>query len=166
MSPSPALKYFLDLIAWSEGTSTSPITKNKGYDVIVTSIHGPSVFTDYSDHPFAHGGTVQWKLNPPEYSTAAGRYQLLAKYWNIYRVRLHLPDYSPASQDAVALQQMSERRDAQHVSAVDKVLTGDIQIAITLCSNIWASFPGNTYGQHAHSMGALLTQYDNISKEI
>ena len=52
------LKAFLDLIAYSEGTSTSSVTKNDGYDVIVTGVDGPSIFTDYSDHPFANGGSV------------------------------------------------------------------------------------------------------------
>ena len=51
----PSVKAFLDLIAWSEGTSTSPVTQNQGYDVIVTGVDGPAVFTDYSDHPFADG---------------------------------------------------------------------------------------------------------------
>jgi muramidase (phage lysozyme) len=159
VTPSPSLKYFLDLIAWSEGTSTSPITQNKGYDVIVTGIHGPSIFTDYSDHPFAHGGKVQWRLDPPSYSTAAGRYQLLARYWKSYRIQLALSDYSPASQDAVALQQMKQR------GAVDKVLAGDIAGAVGACSNIWASFPGNTYGQGSHRMDSLLNQYTKLSKE-
>lgn len=48
-------KAFGDLLAYSEGTSTSPATRNNGYDVIVTGIDGkPEIFTDYSDHPFAH----------------------------------------------------------------------------------------------------------------
>lgn len=156
---STSLQHFLNLIAWSEGTSTSPITKNDGYDVIVTGIDGPSIFTDYTDHPFAKGGKVQWRANPPSYSTAAGRYQLLARYWNIYRMQLHLSDYSPTSQDAVAVQQIKERR------ATDAILAGDIATAIQLCSNIWASFPGNTYGQGNHDLAALLAHYEIISKE-
>ncbi len=159
MTTSPSLRQFLDLIAWSEGTSTSPITKNNGYDVIVTGIHGPSIFADYGDHPFAHGGSVQWRANPPSYSTAAGRYQLLARYWNIYRMQLNLADYGPASQDAVALQQMKER------GAIDKILTGDIAGAVQACSNIWASFPGNQYGQNSHSMDRILIQYNKLGKE-
>ncbi len=39
------LKNFLDLIAWSEGTNTSPLTKNDGYDVIVSGVTGPEGFT-------------------------------------------------------------------------------------------------------------------------
>lgn len=150
-----AVVRFLDLTAFSEGTSTHPLTKNEGYDVIVTGIRGPSLLSDYSDHPFAHGGSIQWKLDPPDYSTAAGRYQLLAKYWRIYRIQLHLPDYSPLSQDTVALQQMKERH------AIPLILAGKIAGAIEACSNIWASFPGNSYGQHAHPMEVLLSKYEN-----
>lgn len=147
---------FLDLIAFSEGTSSHPLTKNAGYDVIVTGINGPSVFTDYSDHPFAHGGHVQFRLNPPEYSTAAGRYQLLAHYWLAYRPQLHLADYSPSNQDIVALQQMKER------DAFQPLVMDNPAGAITACSNIWASFPGNDYGQGGRSMSTLLAKYREL----
>lgn len=149
----PALKAFLDTIAWSEGTSTSPLTKNDGYDVIVTGFNGPSIFTDYSDHPFALGGRIVVRENPLLFSTAAGRYQILARYWRVYKAQLKLPDFTPQSQDAVALQQIKER------AADALVLAGDIQSAIERCANIWASFPGNTYRQGGKTVEALLEQY-------
>lgn len=152
----PKLKAFLSLIAWSEGTSTSPITKNDGYDVIVTGVNGPSIFTDYSDHPFARGGSVAVRHIPLLFSTAAGRYQLLARYWNVYRRQMDLPDYSPASQDAVALQQMKER------GAVALIEKSNIQGAIGACSNIWASFPGNNYGQGGKMIGDLSAKYAQL----
>lgn len=151
---STRIKAFLNLIAWSEGTSTSPLTRNDGYDVIVTGVKGPSVFTDYSDHPFAHGGNVLVRETPRLVSTAAGRYQLLARYWNIYRVQLELHDYSPLAQDCVALQQMKER-------GVNDIV--DIGAAIHACSNIWASFPGNNYGQGGHSIEKLISKYQEFS---
>jgi len=144
---------FLDTIAWSEGTSTSPLTRNRGYDVKVTGVEGPSVFTSYSDHPFASGGSVLVRTEPRLVSTAAGRYQLLARYWHVYRVQLELYDYSPASQDAVALQQMKER-------GVTDI--GDIGAAIHACNNIWASFPGNNYGQGGHSIDKLISKYQEF----
>lgn len=154
MTPEAA---FLAMIAWSEGTSTSSLTVNDGYDVIVTGITGPSVFTDYSDHPFAHGGSVQWRLDPPEFSTAAGRYQVLAHYFEAYKAQLNLPDFSPASQDAVAIQQIRERH------ALPMIASGDIESAITACSNIWASLPGNDYAQPGgHTMAELLAKYQEF----
>jgi muramidase (phage lysozyme) len=151
------LKAFLDTIAYSEGTSTSPITRNNGYDVIVSGVKGPSIFTDYADHPFAHGGHVLVRLGPPLLiSTAAGRYQVLARYFEAYKAQLHLPDFSPASQDAVAIQQMKER------GAVALVETGNAGSAILACAPIWASFPGNAYGQGGKSIEDLLAQYQKF----
>ena len=152
----PKLKAFLDLIAFSEGTSASPITQNDGYDVIVSGVNGPSVLTDYSDHPFAHGGSVTVRRVPLLISTAAGRYQVLAHYFEVYKAQLGLPNFSPASQDAVALQQMKERH------APDFIAVGNIQRAIEACSNIWASFPGNGYGQGGKSMVELLAKYQTL----
>ena len=153
MTIAPAVQAFLDLISFSEGAD---------YDTIVTGLDGPSVFTDFSDHPFApqfNRPPVQWKLNPPEYSTAAGRYQLLYRYWIPYKAQLQLKDYSPASQDAVAIQQMKER------GAVALIAAGDIQGAIAACSNIWASFPGNGYRQGGKTVGELLEKYQAFNSQ-
>lgn len=154
----PKLKAFLSLISWSEGTAAGihPLTKNDGYDVIVTGIDGPSIFTDYSHHPFELGGAVTVRAAPPLRSSAAGRYQLLAHYWRVYKEQLGLRDYSPQSQDAVAIQQMKERASLPMIEA------GDIQGAIEACSNIWASFPGNSYGQGGRSMDTLLAKYQEL----
>ena len=150
-------KAFLDLIGWSEGTSTSALTVNQGYDVGVTGINGPWVFTNYSDHPFMLGGGIVVRELPRLVSTAAGRYQLLARYWRVYKVQLHLPDFSPQSQNAVALQQIKERGGLLLLDA------GNVQGAIEACASIWASFPGNSYGQGGgKSMDALLTQYQTF----
>lgn len=100
-------KAFLDMVAWSEGTDNGrQKTRNHGYDVIV----GGELFTDYSDHP-----RKLVTLNPKLKSTAAGRYQLLSRWWDAYRKQLGLKDFSPESQDAVALQQIKERGALQTV---------------------------------------------------
>lgn len=147
---------FLSTIAWSEGTSTNPLTRNNGYDVIVSGVNGPQVFTDYSDHPFAHGSGVTVRRVPLLISTAAGRYQVLARYFEVYKAQLHLPDFSPSSQDAVALKQMGER------GAIALVDAGKIAAAIKACAPIWASFPGNSYGQGGKSMAELLAKYQEF----
>ena len=142
---------FLDLIAYSEGTSASKLTKNDGYDVIVSGIRGPEVFTEYANHPFA--------LRPPQIvnhagleSTAAGRYQLLYRYWIAYRTTLNLKDFTPLSQDFVAVQQIRE------VHALPFIEIGDFATAIDLCGHLWASFPNNAYGQGGKSLDALLAK--------
>lgn len=138
-------KAFLDMLAWSEGTDKpGQPTKNHGYDVIV----GGSLFTNYADHP-----RKLITLNPRLKSTAAGRYQLLSRYWDAYRSQLGLRDFSPASQDAVALQQIKERRALQLIDE------GYIRQAIDRCRNIWASLPGAGYGQHEHKVENLLKKF-------
>ena len=116
-------------------------TRNHGYDVIV----GGELFTDYSDHP-RKLVTLNPKLNP----TGAGRYQLLSRWWDAYTKQLGLKDFSPKSQDAVALQQIKER------GALPMIDRGDIRQAIDRCSNIWASLPGAGYGQFEHKADNLI----------
>ena len=83
-------------------------------------------------------------------STAAGRYQLLSRYWKPYCELLGLNNFSKEAQDRIAIQQIKERR------AIALILTGDIVAAIDRCRNIWASFPGAGYGQHENMMENLL----------
>lgn len=152
-----ALVRFLDLIAYSEGTSTNPHTQHDGYDVIVGGVDGHHEFTDFTDHPFAAGRpAIVIRNGPPQLtSTAAGRYQLLARFYTAYKKQLNLPDFSPVSQDRIALQQIRERQ------AIADILAGNIESAIQKCCTIWASFPGNNYGQGGHSMAALVDHYQN-----
>ncbi|MBO9552241.1 glycoside hydrolase family 104 protein [Pseudomonas sp.] len=138
---------FLDLIAFSEGTSTVS-GSDDGYNVL----YGGGLFAGYQDHPRRK---LTFPINgKPVTSTAAGRYQLLARYWDAYRISLALAGgFTPENQDRVALQQIRERR------ALDDIKAGRIADAIAKCSSIWASFPGNDYGQNPHRMDKLLAQW-------
>ncbi|EOM6854280.1 glycoside hydrolase family 104 protein [Escherichia coli] len=143
---------FLDMLAYSEGTATHPLTKNRGYDVIVTGLDGkPEIFTDYTDHPFAHGRPAKGFNRRGEKSTASGRYQQLYLYWPHYQKQLALPDFSPLSQDKLAIQLIRER------GAIEDIKAGRIERAISRCRNIWASLPGAGYGQREHSLDKLVT---------
>lgn len=137
---------FLDMLAWSEGTDkgTQP-TKDRGYDVLV----GGQLFNGYADHPRVLVDLPKLKIQ----STAAGRYQLLRRYFDAYRKSLGLKDFSPLSQDLIALQQIRERR------ALPLIQAGRIPEAIKAVSNIWASLPGAGYGQHEHKLDNLLAAY-------
>lgn len=144
MKISSNLQAFLDMLAWSEGTSRINGSDN-GYNVVV----GGSLFTSYADHP-------RKLINLPKLgikSTAAGRYQLLSRYYDAYKKLLGLKDFSPSSQDAIAIQQIKERR------ALPDIESGDIKSAITKCSNIWASLPGAGYGQHEHKVDDLVSKF-------
>ena len=99
---------FLDMLAWAEGTSTSPATNMDGYDVIVTGIDKkPEVYNDFTDHPFSRGRKSKVINSRGLTSNASGRYQQMFKDWPHYRAQLDLPDFSPISQDLLALQVLS-----------------------------------------------------------
>lgn len=146
---SPNRRAFLDMIAASEIGPALLAVSDNGYNVIVgsTAAH-PNLFASYADHPRK---LVQ--LRPGLASTAAGRYQLLARYYDAYKVQLGLPDISPDSQDAIAIQQIRER------GALPLIDAGNIPLAVARCSNIWASLAGSTYGQHTNTIAMLQAAY-------
>lgn len=146
-------KAFLDMIAVSELQQAVIDSSDNGYNVLFGSIPGHLLlFQSYADHPRIYNSKFD--------TTAAGRYQLLAKYFDAYKIRLGLPDFSPSSQDVIALQQIKE----QH--ALSNIEAGHIHIAIAQCSNIWASLPGNNYGQHQNKMPYLCDLYSKAGGSI
>lgn len=156
---NPNRKAFLDMLSVSEGTSTSPITKNNGYDVIVTGVDGPEVFTDYSQHPFVNRRAK--KVNQKGlYSTASGRYQHMLVHWQHYKAQLNLPDFGPESQDLWALQLIRER------GALPLIDAGKFEAAVAKVRNLWASLPGAGYGQPEHAIDKLRTAYLNAGGTI
>ena len=139
---------FLDMIAYSELKSLIGLSDN-GYNVIVGSTPSkPILFTDYKDHP-----RKLIQINATLKSTAAGRYQLLSRWFDAYKSLLKLSDFSPLSQDLIAIQQIKERK------AVPLILDGKFDDAVIACSNIWASLPGNSYGQHQNEISELKQAY-------
>ena len=118
-------------------------TRNHGYDVIV----GGELFTDYSDHP-----RKLVTLNPNSNQQAPDATSFFPLV-DAYRKQLGLKDFSPKSQDAVALQQIKER------GALPMIDRGDIRQAIDRCSNIWASLPGAGYGQFEHKADSLIAKF-------
>ncbi len=149
-SLSPRLRAFLDLIAWSELGSDLLAASDNGYNVLVGSTAKyPIIFDSYADHP-------RRKIDVPRlhiYSTAAGRYQIMARTWDGLQAVHHFPDFGPASQDRAARELIKGR------GALDDAEAGRVHAAITKCNREWASFPGEPYGQGANAMTALLKRY-------
>ena len=144
---TPNQRAFLDVLAWSEIGSQLLAISDRGYNVCVGSTPSrPILFHDYSTHPRVRSATQN--------SDAAGRYQLLGRYFEPYRALLKLPDFGPASQDAIAIQQIRECR------ALPLIEAGDITSAIAKCAHIWASLPGAGYGQHENKIDDLLAAYN------
>jgi muramidase (phage lysozyme) len=149
---TPNQRAFLDMIAFSELGKALLAKSDNGYNVIVGSTPAnPILFDSYADHPrklqalTIKGNTVK--------STAAGRYQLLSRFFDVYKRQLGLKDFSPASQDAIALQQIRECR------ALPLIDAGRFAEAVTRVSNIWASLPGAGYNQHENELASLQAAY-------
>lgn len=144
---------FLRTIRRAEGTHGAD-----GYRVMF----GYRYFTDFADHPrqpaqFTDGqGRRLW-------TSAAGAYQFMAvsplpnsngrtttvDTWDRLKARLSLPDFSPASQDAAALELIREK------GALDDVDAGRFEQAIQKVRTVWASLPGAGYAQPERSMAFL-----------
>jgi muramidase (phage lysozyme) len=112
----------------------------------------PLLFDNYADHPNIY--------NKATNSTAAGRYQILHKYWAIYKASLGLPDFGPDSQDAYTMQQLKE------CHALDLINAGDFDGAVAKCAHIWASLPGSPYGQHTNQIADLQLAYENAGGSV
>ncbi len=146
-------KAFLDTIAFSEIGPALLEASDNGYNVLVGSTPShPLLFGSYDDHPNI--------LNAACQSTAAGRYQLLHRYYVSYKASLGLPDFSPASQDAIALQQISE------CHALPDIDAGNFASAVAKCAHIWASLPGAGYGQHENKLALLQAAYVNAGGTV
>ena len=146
---------FLRVIRAAEGTAGA-----NGYRMLF----GGRLFDSYADHPrqavqFTDGeGRTLW-------TSAAGAYQFMAvsplpggkstrvDTWDRVRARLGLVDFSPASQDAAALQLIDD------AGALNDVRAGRFEQAIAKVRRIWASLPGAGYGQGERSLSFLRSAY-------
>lgn len=111
----------------------------------------PNLAYKYADHPNI---PVTAGINGKGVtSTAAGAYQFLASTWKECKRALNLPDFSPLSQDKAGLYLVKQRR------ALDDVQAGNFSSAVSKCANVWASLPGNSYGQNPKSFDKVLALY-------
>lgn len=143
---------FLTMIAVSELGQKLIAASDNGYNVIVgsTAAH-PVLFSGYADHPRKlMRMTIKGKTIA---STGAGRYQILERYFDHYKKQLGLPDFSPASQDKIALQLIRECK------ALDDIDNGRFGEALRKCKSRWASLPGAGYNQHENSEAYLQAAY-------
>jgi len=149
---SPNVAAFLAMLRASEGTAdaANPYAVCYGKTFVIA---------DFSDHPAVLGN---WKgeslanLGPAyvgEVSTAAGAYQIIKPTWISLKARLNLPDFSPASQDAAAIELIREN------NALDLITAGQLATAILRCRAIWASLPGGAAGQPHQTFAQLMTAY-------
>lgn len=141
----PQVSAFLGTLKFCEGADYSDVY---GYAFQIT---------DFSDHP----ANLGWKGGPitrgqyaGKVSTAAGGYQINGPTWNTrIQPALHLPDFSPASQDAAAVWLIDK------AGALDAVKAGDVATACSILHPIWASLPGSTAGQGGKSLAQVASAF-------
>lgn len=138
----PNVYAFLGMLRVSEGTAGP-----NGYRTLV----GGKLFDSFADHP----RIVVSLPNLGIKSSAAGAFQMLARTWDGVRAKLGLPDFSPASQDAAAIELIRQR------GALADVRAGNFARAVEKCKKEWASLPGAGYGQRENSLARLQTAYLN-----
>jgi len=116
------------------------------YDVV----YGGRRFYTFDDHP-----RIFTPINLPGYqglkSSAAGAYQFIWRTWRNLKARLGLPDFSPASQDAAAVELLRE------VGALPYIEAGDFDSAMRAAASQWASLPYSPAKQNPRSIQAANT---------
>ena len=145
---NPNVKAFLDTIAWAEGTA-----RPDGYRLLFTG----AKFSSLADHP----REIRCELSGTQRrcSSAAGRYQFLETTWDEVALELGLTDFSPFSQDLAAIELIKRN------GALVDVELRRFESAIGKLAPIWASLPGNGYGQPQKSTKELKAVYQkNIHK--
>lgn len=164
MSPEANVQAFLGVIRSCEGTANTsdPYRVCYGYSHVIQS---------FAEHPKLSG---EWAgvrlsdvqcggagLSPGCISTAAGAYQITKPTWVRLRDKLGLPDFSPASQDAAAVQLL---RDC---GAYSRLVAGDLAGAVAKARGTWASLPGANYaGQGMRSMEQVAAWYSGAGGAV
>lgn len=151
---------FLAAIRVGEGTSAS-----NGYSILF----GGTTFGSFADHPALLG----WRgvglsnsmcaaagFGPGCVSTAAGAFQINKPTWLRVSRKLGLTDFSPASQDAVALELISEK------GALADMRAGRVETAVNKVRKVWASLPGAGYGQGEVRLAAFVNNYANAGGTV
>lgn len=141
---SPRMAAFLATVRWAE-TGTS------GYSSYRKLVFN-GTFNDFSTHPrvrqcaLINGRSVC--------STAAGAYQMLDISWNDLQPDLGLKDFSPPSQDKMAIEYIRRNK------AIDDVESGNIEIAFCKVGRVWASLICNDYNQNPKTIDELTKYYN------
>lgn len=115
---------------------------------------GNRYFSDYSKHPRSPV-PILIKGYEGKKSSAAGAYQITAPTYDEFAPALGITDFSPASQDAIAL------AIVKRTGAYDALIAGDIESAFRLASSRWASLPGSTAGQNPKSADTVLAWFED-----
>lgn len=116
-------------------------------------LYGGGTFADYSKHPQVRVPFFNPATQKPDYSTAAGAYQINFPTWSTVLKYAGAGDFSPASQDAAAVWLLKLN------GALAAIMDGDFDTAIRLASKTWASLPYTASKQNHVSQAAAQLAY-------
>lgn len=121
-------------------------------DSAYSLMFGGDHFESIEDHPRIKNTA---KLGgKPITSTAAGAYQFLASTWDEVAKRYGLNDFGPTNQDIGAVALMVRR------NALEDVIAGRFDAALSKLGKEWASIPGSPYGQPTRTKAQALAVYE------
>ena len=149
-SPTSNIKAFLMGIRNGESS-----LNDDAYNYVFGSTEDNDLrFTDMSDHP-SNTGEYNGLTSYNGVSThPAGAYQFEPATWNMLKAKCGLPDFSPASQDAAAIELI------RIYKGYDFINQGNITQALQNIRSQWASLPTATDGQPTKSLAEFLNVYN------
>lgn len=131
--PNQNRQAFLYAIKMSEVGAALTSETDNGYNVLVGATPAnPLTFSDYSTHPNIYNSALN--------STAAGAYQINHPTWLTLVNQTGLSDFSPATQDAMALQLIANK------GALADIDAGNLNAAMVKLQPVWRSLPGAVGG--------------------
>lgn len=128
---NPNVRAFLGMISDAEGTNSN------GYATAFGGGRIPSLET----HP-NKASHITDNAGHEVTTTAAGRYQVNKPTWDEFSRKVGVSDFSPQSQDLVALGIIRQE------GALQDVLSGNFDAAVQKVGNRWASLPTSTADQN------------------
>jgi muramidase (phage lysozyme) len=153
---SDQMQAFLDAIAACEGTAT-----DDGYRALFgyRPGNGKTFDNGYARHPNVRTSFEQTD-GSVNFSTAAGRYQIIYPTYVRLSKLLGTVDFSPQTQDAMACQLIKEDGATADVEA------GNLQAAVDKCSGTWASLPASHYPQPKRTYQFALAAFQGAGGSV
>jgi len=139
---NPNVRKALNIIANTEGTDKTG--SGGGYDIAF----GGGKLASLDAHPRRYYEFTQTDGKKNQ-TSAAGRYQFLAKTWDDVAKQLGLKDFSPRNQDIAAIELI------RRAGALGQLEGGDVSGALAKLGGVWASLPSSPYAQPKVSQGTL-----------
>lgn len=155
-NPQSNVAAALAALKWSEGTAVAgdPYRVCYAYKHTIASFSDhPAVTGEWRGEPLSPAMCAGAGLGPGCVSTAAGAYQIIKPTWLSLKSKLGLPDFSPASQDAAAVELLRQR------GALALIEQGRFAEGMAAARKEWASLPGAGYGQGERTIAALTAKF-------